>query len=101
MLAWFFLGFAAIAAYGFIQLAAAQAGRNLDATLIEPITGHSSQINIYGAVGGSNVYRIDGLTPDPNHLGIALVVPLLLLGPPYLRLERKHPPRLPPAGLIR
>src|SRR3954463_9325791 len=70
LLAWFCLGVAANAGYGVLQLAAAQAGRNRDATLIDPITGHSSQINIYGAVGGSNVYRIDGLTPDPNHLGI-------------------------------
>ena len=100
MLAWFCLGVAANAAYGVLQLAAAQAGHNLDATLIEPITGHSTQINIYGAVGGSNVYRIDGLTPDPNHLGIQLVVPLLVLGPLYLRLERRHRLRLPLAVLI-
>jgi O-antigen ligase len=100
MLAWFCLGVAANAGYGVLQLAAAQAGHNLDATLIQPITGHSTQINIYGAVGGSNVYRIDGLTPDPNHLGIQLVVPLLVLGPLYLRLERRHPLRLPLALLI-
>jgi O-antigen ligase len=100
MLAWFCLGVAANAAYGVLQLASAQAGRNLDATVIEPITGHSSQINIYGAVSGSNVYRVDGLTPDPNHLGIQLVVPLLVLGPLYLRLERKHRLRLPLALLI-
>ena len=100
MLAWFCLGVAANAAYGVIQLAAAQAGRNLDATLIQPITGHSTQINIYGAVGGSNVYRIDGLTPDPNHLGIQLIVPLLVLGPLYLRLEPKHRLRVPLALLI-
>ena len=100
MLAWFCLGGAANAAYGVVQLAAAQAGRNLDATLIQPITGHSTQINIYGAVGGSNVYRIDGLTPDPNHLGIQLIVPLLVLGPLYLRLEPKHRLRVPLALLI-
>src|SRR5206468_11106290 len=100
MLAWFCLGVAANAAYGVIQLAAAQAGRNLDATLIQPITGHSTQINIYGAVGGSNVYRIDGLTPDPNHFGIQLIVPLLVLGPLYLRLEPKHRLRVPLALLI-
>jgi O-antigen ligase len=100
MLAWFCLGVAANAGYGVLQLAAAQAGHNLDATLIEPITGHSTQINIYGAVAGSNVYRIDGLTPDPNHLGIQLVVPLLVLGPLYLRLEQKHRLRLPLALLI-
>src|SRR2546423_14636604 len=98
MLAWFCLGVAANAAYGVLQLAAAQAGRNLDATLIQPITGHSTQINIYGAVGGSNVYRIDGLTPDPNHLGIQLIVPLLVLGPLSLRLAPNHrlPVPLPP-----
>jgi O-antigen ligase len=100
MLAWFCLGVAANAAYGVVQLAAAQAGHNLDASLIEPITGHSSQINIYGAVGGSNVYRIDGLTPDPNHLGIQLLVPLLILGPLYLRLEPRHRLRLPLALLL-
>jgi O-antigen ligase len=100
LLAWFCLGVAANAAYGVVQLAAAQAGHNLDAIFVEPVTGHSSQINIYGAVGGSNVYRVDGLTPDPNHLGIALVVPLLVLGPLYLRLERRHPLRLPLALLI-
>src|SRR5919205_1149576 len=100
MLAWFCLGVATNAAYGIVQLAAAQAGHNLDAVLVEPITGHSSQINIYGAVGGSNVYRTDGLTPDPNHLGIALIVPLLVLGPLYLRLERRHKLRLPLGLLI-
>jgi O-antigen ligase len=100
VLAWFCLGVAANAAYGVLQLAAAQAGHNLDATLVRPLTGHATQINVYGAVGGSNVYRIDGLTPDPNHLGIALVVPLLVLGPLYLRLERKHPLRLPLALLL-
>ena len=100
LLAWFSLGVAANAAYGVLQLGAAQAGHNLDATLIQPLTGHSTQINIYGAVAGSNVYRVDGLTPDPNHLGIALIVPLLVLGPIYLRLERKHPLRVPLALLL-
>ena len=100
LLAWFCLGVAANGGYGLLQLVAAQAGRNLDATLIQPLTGHSTEINIYGAVGGSNVYRLDGLTPDPNHLGIMLVVPLLVLGPIYLRLERHHRFRLPLGLLI-
>jgi O-antigen ligase len=100
MLAWFCLGVAANGAYGALQLLAAQAGHNLDATVIEPLTRHSSQINIYGAVGGSNVYRTDGLTPDPNHLGIQLIVPLLVLGPLYLRLERGNRLRLPLALLL-
>ena len=73
LLAWFSLGVAANAAYGVLQLGAAQAGHNLDAILVQPLTGHSTQINIYGAVAGSNVYRVDGLMPDPNHLGIALI----------------------------
>jgi hypothetical protein len=100
LLAWFSLGVAANAAYGVLQLGAAQAGHNLDAILVQPLTGHSTQINIYGAVAGSNVYRVDGLMPDPNHLGIALIVPLLVLGPIYLRLERKHPLRVPLALLL-
>jgi O-antigen ligase len=100
MLAWFCLGVAANGFYALVQLAAAQAGHNLDASVIEPLTGHPSQINVYGAVGGSSVYRADGLTPDPNHLGIALIVPLLVLGPLYLRLERGHKLRLPLALLI-
>jgi O-antigen ligase len=100
LLAWFCGGVAVNALYGVFQLLAAQAGRNLDSMVIEPVTGHSSQINIYGAVAGSNVYRVDGLTPDPNHLGIALVVPLLVLGPLYLRLERGHRLRTPLALLI-
>src|SRR3982750_3860360 len=99
LLAWFCLGVAANAAYGVLQLAAAQAGHNLDATLVRPLTGHATQINVYGAVGGSNVYRTDGLTPDPNHLGIALIVPLLVLGPLYLRMERGHRLKLP-LGLL-
>src|SRR5919197_4853374 len=100
LLGWFCAGVAVNAFYGVLQLVAAQAGHNLDASVIEPLTGHSSQINIYGAVGGSNVYRVDGLTPDPNHLGIALIVPLLVLGPLYLRLERRHKLRLPLGLLI-
>jgi hypothetical protein len=100
VLAAFCLGVAVNAGYGVLQLLAAQSGHNLDRYVIEPITGHSSQINVYGAVAGSNVYRVDGLTPDPNHLGIALVVPLLVLGPIYLRLERHHRLRLPLALLI-
>src|SRR5262249_57620477 len=100
MRAWFCLGVATKAAYGVLQLLAAQAGHNLDAVGVGASTGHSSQINIYGAVGGSNVYRTDGLTPDPNHLGIALIVPLLILGPLYLRMERGNRLKLPLALLL-
>ena len=45
----------------------------------------ASRINIFGAVGESDVYRTTGLTGDPNHLGVMLIVPLLVLTPIYLR----------------
>src|SRR5437867_4782455 len=89
-LAWFCGGIAANGFYGVLQLLAAQAGHNLDSLVVTPLTGHSASINIYGAVGGSKVYRPNGLAGDPNHLGIYLLVPLLIVGPIYLRLERGH-----------
>ena len=99
-LGWFLAGIAANAAYGLLQLGAAQAGFNLDALLVEPITRGASAINIYGAVEGAAVFRPNALTGDPNHLGIMIIVPLLVLAPLYLRLERGHRLRLPLAGLI-
>ena len=38
------------AAYGVLQLLAAQGGRNLDNAVLSPLTGGASSINIYGAV---------------------------------------------------
>ena len=93
-------GMAVNAAYGLAQLAAAELGHDLDRTLLAPITGGASSINIYGAVEGSDVYRPNALTGDPNHLAIMLVVPLLVLTPVYLRLERGHRLRLPLAVLL-
>jgi O-antigen ligase len=89
-LTWFVGGIAVNAAYGVAQLVTAQAGVNLDSLLISPLTGGASQINIYGAINGSSVYRPNALTGDPNHLGIMLIVPLLVLLPMYLRLEAGH-----------
>jgi O-antigen ligase len=99
-LAWFAAGFAANAAYGVLQLMATLAGRNLDALLLNPITGGAASINIWGAVGQSSVYRVNALTGDANHLGVMLVVPLLLLTPVYLRLEPGHRLRVPLAVLL-
>jgi O-antigen ligase len=65
----------------------AQSGHNLDSLFLKPLTHGGSQINVYGAVNGANVYRPNALTGDPNHLGIALLMPLLILTPLYLRLE--------------
>jgi len=89
-LAWFCGGVAVNAAYGVVQLLVARSGGNLDAWLLSPITRGASQINVYGAVEGGKVYRPNALTGDPNHLGIMLIVPLLILTPIYLRLERGH-----------
>ena len=93
-------GMVANGVYGVLQLAAAQAGVNLDATVLSPLTGGSSQINKYGAIEGADVYRPNALTGDPNHLGVMLVVPLCILAPLYLRLERGHRLRLPLAAVI-
>jgi O-antigen ligase len=89
-LAWFCGGMVANAAYGVVQLLVARSGGNLDASVLSPLTGGASQINVYGAVEGVSVYRPNALTGDPNHLAIMLIVPLLVLTPIYLRLERGH-----------
>jgi O-antigen ligase len=69
-LGWFTAGFVVNAGYGILQLLDARRGGNLDASVLSPITG--------------------GATGDPNHLGIMLIVPLLVLTPLYLRLEKGH-----------
>jgi len=89
-LIWFSAGIVVNAVYGVLQLLDARRGGNLDTSVLSPITGGASQINIYGAINGANVYRPNALTGDPNHLGIMLIVPLLVLTPLYLRLERGH-----------
>jgi hypothetical protein len=99
-LGWFVAGVAVNGLYGLLQFAAAEAGRDLDALLLHPLTGGASRINIFGAVGESDVYRTTGLTGDPNHLGIMLLVPLLVLTPIYLRLEPGHRLRIPLACLL-
>ena len=87
-LAWFLGGIVFNGAYGILQLLSAQAGRNLDSLFLSPLTRGASQINIYGAVNGTSVYRPNALTGDPNHLGIMLLLPILILTPIYLRLEK-------------
>jgi O-Antigen ligase len=100
-LAWFVAGMTANACYGILQLLVAKAGGNLDQQILAPLTGGSSSINLYGIVGGTqNVYRPQALTGDPNHLAIMLDVPLLILTPIYLRLERAHRLRIPLVVLI-
>ena len=99
----FCVGIWANALYGLVQLAYAEAtgGGNLDEIFVHPITGGISNINLFGAVQGEGIYRPNALTGDPNHLGIELLVPLLVLLPIYLRLEPGHRLRVPlGAGLM-
>jgi O-antigen ligase len=101
-LAAFLGGIAFNAFYGVVQLVLAEfTGANLDAALIEPITSRQTGIQIYGVVGGTQeVFRPNALTGDPNHLGIELLIPLFVLTPLYLRLERGHRLKTPLAVLL-
>jgi hypothetical protein len=92
-LGFFSAGMVFNAFYGVLQLLDARRGGNLDATVLSPITGGQSQINVYGAINGASVYRPNAMTGDPNHLGIMLIVPLLILTPLYLRMEKGNPLR--------
>jgi O-antigen ligase len=92
---WFVIGLTANAVYGIVQLVLqVGAGINLDKLVVAPLTAGQGKFNglgIYGQVGGSqNIYRINGLTGDPNHLGVTLCVPVLLLLPRYLSDRRAH-----------
>jgi O-antigen ligase len=92
---WFTAGMVANAIYGVLQLLAARSGTNLDQKVISPLTGGATSINVYGIFEQTGfIYRPNALTGDPNHLGIMLILPLLILTPLYLRLERKHPWKL-------
>ncbi|TMJ98191.1 MAG: hypothetical protein E6G67_01085, partial [Actinobacteria bacterium] len=100
-LAWFVGGIAVNAAYGLLELLYTQAtGNQLDSLFIAHLTGETRGIQLFGVASGTNIYRTNGLTLDPNHLGILLVVPLLVLLPLYVRLERGHRLRVPLALLL-
>jgi general stress protein CsbA len=89
-LGWFMAGLAVNSLYGVAQLVAANRGQDLDQSVLAPLTGGASSINIYGVVEGADVYRPNALTGDPNHLAVMLLMPLLVLTPIYLRLEAGH-----------
>ncbi len=94
-LKWFIYGIAANALYGLLELVlVVGAGINLDRLVVAPLTagqGKTNGINVYGQVAGSqNIYRINALTGDPNHLGVMLCVPLLVLLPIYLSDRRAN-----------
>jgi hypothetical protein len=86
---WLVGGIVACCVYGLIQLAVkVGTGINLDSIVVGTLTlglGKTTGINVYGQVAGAqNVYRINSLTGDPNHLGVMLCFPLLALLPLYL-----------------
>jgi O-antigen ligase len=84
-------GVAVSSAYGLVQLATRVAtGVELDTLLISPyfsgarriganFYGVVSTYDAYGVTGQATVYRLTGLSEDPNHLGVIASVPLLLL----------------------
>lgn len=90
-------GIAANAAYALVEVLYTEGtGRFLDPLVLGPLTGDESPgIPLFGRVAGLDVYRTNGLMLDTNHLGVVLVVPLLVLLPLYLRLERGHRMRTP------
>src|SRR5205807_8243376 len=85
----FVLGLAANGVYAVAQLLAAHGGHNLDAAVLGPLTGRVRPINTYGVVGGVTIYRPNGLTEDPNHLGVMTAAAVLLVTPIYLRLRTR------------
>ena len=95
-LGWFTVGFVANAVYGI--LAARRGARRPQPRQPRSSTrlpAARASINIFGAIGGQSIYRVNALTGDPNHLGVMLIVPLLMLTPVYLRLPRGHRLRWP------
>ncbi len=76
----FILGGLVNAGYGVAQIAFwfPTGGGNLDSTLLGPIPllGDGSEAGILRYGGG--IWRINGLTLDPNHLGVILAAPLVL-----------------------
>ncbi len=90
---WFTAGVAINCVYGILQLGLQVAiGFNLDKLVVGHLTsgqGGVGGINVYGVVSGQqSIYRVNALTGDPNHLGVMLCVPLLVLLPYYL-LDRR------------
>ena len=93
-------GITASALYAAAQLIVHETGGSLDATVISPLTGRPARTLTYGLNQSPDVPRVTGLTTDPNHLAIMLIVTILLLLPLYVVLERRDRRRLPIALLL-
>ena len=89
-LTWFIGGFAVSALYASLQLVGARAGVNIDQVVLEPLTGLEARTLDYTLGGGPSVTRVRGLTHDPNHLAIMLLIPVLVLLPLASQLERRR-----------
>ena len=94
-ISWFVWGIVICAVYGLVQLIVQiGAGINLDNIVVKGITlglSNPNGINVYGQVGGTaNIYRINALTGDPDHMGVMLCVPLLMLFPYWLAAPRER-----------
>jgi hypothetical protein len=89
-LLWLCAGVCVSAAYGCVQLAAARFGFNLDRAILSPVTGVPARTLTYGLDNAPGIRRATGLTTDPNHLGIMLLVPIFVLAPIHLRLQKSR-----------
>jgi O-Antigen ligase len=90
-LRWFVAGFVVNAAYGIVQyVLGTRFDVNLDRYLIEPFFpgAVANGLNLYATVAVTHadgtvvrepVYRITALTNDPNHIGILLTIPILIV----------------------
>ncbi len=87
----FVAGFAGNAAYGTVQLALLSAsGTNLDTTLLNPVFGGAktqgmsllgrvTNVDQFGGTTSTAVYRLTGFSEDPNHFGVLINMPIMLL----------------------
>jgi O-antigen ligase len=73
------VGIAANGAYAGLQLIVALTGNDLDAAVLSPLTGRPARSMSYGLMYGPDAFRARGLTRDPNHLGVMLLLPTLAL----------------------
>jgi hypothetical protein len=69
------------AAYAGAQIVAAKGGLDLDGVALEPLTGRPPRTLEYAFSFGPRLERARGLTTDPNHLGVMLLIPVLVLVP--------------------
>ena len=87
------------ATYGAAQLVAARAGLDLDGVALEPLTGRPARTLEYAFSFGPRIERPRGLTTDPNHLGVMLLVPILVLLPLSFRVQSRRCRRILPLVL--